>query len=590
MWDFFFEIAYCYLHYFLLLNTRYEDEPTAGNNQRNFKRHRVNAIEVDEYDVYNINDSDDKLRCSIGGITIEMVIDSGSKFNLIDESTWKLMLADGLEMKNQRMSNNIKFRAYGKYPLKLTSIFDAEIVVQDSGNVLKEIATFYVIEKGQQPLLGKETAMKMGLLLVGLPSMHTTQVRNITTRGIQFPKIKDVKVRLPIDENVRPVRQPVRRVPLAHLSTVKEKLDEMLSQSIIEKVEEPSEWISPMVPVFKDNGEVRICIDMRRANTAIKRAEYPLPTIDEMLPLFSNAKYFTTLDIKQAFFQCELHEDSRPITTFNTPWGRYRFNRLMFGVNCAPEIFQRTLENMLLGLDNVINFIDDILVWGDSEESHDKSLKKVLEKLRLNGVLLNSHKCKYKVTEVKFLGYKLSGEGIEPSDEKISAIQRFRTPSTREEVRSFLGLVTYVGRFIPDLATINEPLRRLTKSEVKFTWQNEQQSAFDAIKGIMSNAQTLSYFDKNMETRLIADASPVGVGCVLIQFNKAKTPKVIGYAAKSLTDVEKRYCQTEREALALVWSVERFSHYLLGSIFELETDHKALECLFTERSRPCARI
>lgn len=433
------------------------------------------------------------------------------------------------------------------------------------------------------------SAKKMGLLVIGLPSMHGNQVYSVNSRMLPFPKIKGVRIRLPIDASVKPIKQPLRRIPVMLMESIKKKLDEMESQEIIQKVVEPSEWTSPMVPVLKDNGEVRICIDMRRPNVAIRRAEYPLPTMDEMLPHFNNARYFTILDIKQAFFQCELHEESRPITTFNTPWGRYRFNRLMFGVNCAPEMFQRTLEDLLSGLKNVVNFIDDILVWGNNEKEHDEALRMVLEKLRLNGVLLNSHKCKYKLKQVEFLGYKLSEKGIAPSEEKISAIQRFRTPSTKEEVRSFLGLITFVGRFIPDLATINEPLRRLTKNDVKFKWEKEQQTAFDKMKNIMANTKTLSYFDKSLQTRLIADASPVGIGCVLIQFKEGE-PNIIGYAAKSLTDVESRYCQTEREALALVWGVEKYKHYLLGTDFQLETDHKTLECLFAERSRPCARI
>lgn len=132
---------------------------------------------------------------------------------------------------------------------------------------------------------------------------------------------------------------------------------------------------------------------------------------------------------------------------------------------------------------------------------------------------------------------------------------------------------------------MNDPLRRLTRIETKFKWDLEQQMAFDKIKEIMTNTKSLSY----LPTRMIADASPVGLGCVLVQF-RDDVPRVVGYSAKSLTDVERRYCQTKREALALVWGVEKYRHYLLGMEFQLETDHKALECLFTERSKPCARI
>lgn len=571
---------------------KFNQDGFASSSQGYPKRQRVRMIETEEqeveHDVYSIDGTGEKLICSVGGTKIEMIIDSGSKFNLIDKSTWKLMIADGLKMSNQR-DDTIRFKAYGSHPLKLITVFDADIEVHDVNKVLKEFATFYVIEEGREPLLGKETAQKMGLLIIGLPSLHQNQVYSIASRVAPFPKIKGVEIKLDIDMSVKPSNLPLRSIPLSLEDKIKEKILEMENQDIIEKVEGYSEWCSPMVPVFKDNGEVRICIDMRKPNKAIRRAEYPLPTIEEMLPRFRNAKFFTILDIKQAFFQCELHEDSRYITTFRTPWGMFRFKRLIFGVNCAPEMFQRTLENLLSGIKNVVNFIDDILIWGESEDEHDKALQSVLEALRHYGVLLNSRKCKFKQRQVRFLGYEMSEKGIEPTDEKISAVQRFRVPKTKEEVRSFLGLVTYVGRFIPDLSTLNEPLRRLTKKDVDFVWKPEQQVVFDAIKKWMTNTHSLSFFDKNLRTRLITDASPVGLGSVLVQFRNNE-PRIIGYAAKSLTDVEMRYCQTEREALALVWGVERHSHYLLGKDFELETDHKTLECLFGDTSKPCARI
>lgn len=577
-------------HFSRFCNKRTNDNYLA--NQNHPKRQRVNMIEDEEqnyhHDVCSINGAGEKFICSVGGINIEMIIDSGSRFNIIDKATWSFMKANGLRMSNQR-NNAVKFKAYGSHPLKVLTVFDASIEVRDVNGVLRDQATFYVIDQGQEPLLGKETAEKLGVLVIGLPSSRQGHVYNVSSCNSPFPKMKGVKIKLDIDLSVKPSSLPLRSIPVSLEEQIKAKILEMEQQEIIEKVQGYSEWSSPMVPVFKDNGEVRICIDMRKPNKAIKRAEYPLPTIDGMLPHFRGAKFFTTLDIKQAFFQLELHEDSRYITTFKTPWGQYRFNRLIFGVNCAPELFQKTLDNLLSGIENVVIFIDDILVWGETEEIHDKKLNAVLERLKSFDVLLNSQKCKYKQRKVRFLGYDLSEKGIEPTNEKIAAVQRFRTPETKEEVRSFLGLVTFVGRFIPDLSTLNEPLRRLIRKDKTFSWGEEQQAAFVKIKEWMTDINSLKFFDKDLKTRLIADASPVGVGCVLIQFYNEE-PRVIGYAAKSLTDIEMRYCQTEREALSLVWGVERFSHYLLGMEFELETDHKALEFLFGDSSKPCARI
>lgn len=175
------------------------------------------------------------------------------------------------------------------------------------------------------------------------------------------------------------------------------------------------------------------------------------------------------------------------------------------------------------------------------------------------------------------------------SPDKIDAIRSFRSPTTGEEVRSFLGLVNYVGSFIPNLATISFPLCELTKHNVPFRWTEEEQNAFDFIIDQMTCVGNLAHFDPKLKTRVVADASPVGLGAILLQYFEGK-PRVVLYASKSLTDTEKRYAQTEKEALALVWAVERFQIYLLGIRFELETDHKPLEAIFSPSSTPCLRI
>lgn len=261
----------------------------------------------------------------------------------------------------------------------------------------------------------------------------------------------------------------------------------------------------------------------------------------------------------------------------------------MFGINCAPELFQKTMEQVLNGCDGCLNFIDDIIVYGTDREEHDKRLEKALLTLRNRNVKLNDGKCIYGVSEVKFSGHILSQDGIKPDTDKLGAVRNFREPASREEVRSFLGLINYMGKFVPDLATVTEPLRKLTKQQQRFVWELEQANAFAKLKECLSDPGTLGYFDVDDRTQLIADASPVGLGAVLVQFNDSG-PRVIAYASKKLSDVEKRYAQTEKEALALVWAVERFHYYLYGRSFELVTDHKPLETIFGPTSKPCARI
>lgn len=269
--------------------------------------------------------------------------------------------------------------------------------------------------------------------------------------------------------------------------------------------------------------------------------------------------------------------------------GLFRYTRLIFGINCAPEIFQKLMEQILNGCEGIMIYIDDVVVYAPTKETHDQRLRKVLNRFREFNVTLNKDKCKFGAPEIEFIGHRLSAAGIKPLHSKIIAVKQFREPKTSEEVRSFLGLINYVGKFIPHLATISEPLRQLTKKDSNFEWGLKQQESFETLKQSLMNDTTLGYYSIRNRTQVVADASPVGLGAFLIQF-QGNEPRIVAYANRSLTAPEMNYAQTEKEALALVWAVERFHYFLFGRFFELITDHKALETLFGPKSKPCARI
>lgn len=287
--------------------------------------------------------------------------------------------------------------------------------------------------------------------------------------------------------------------------------------------------------------------------------------------------------------QVEISPESREITTFMTRRGLFRYTRLIFGINCAPEIFQKLMEQILNGCEGCCIYIDDIIVHGETKQQHEIRIQKVLQRLKEYNVSLNDDKCVFGATSVNFLGHQLSNKGIKPTYDKIKAIRLFREPTTMEETRSFLGLVNYVGKFIPDLATKTAPLRKLIKSNTPFEWGQEQSKAFRLLKGYLTDESSLGYYNVHHRTQIVADASPVGLGAVLIQF-QGDEPRVISYASRSLSEVEMKYAQTEKEALALTWAVERFHYFIYGKEFELITDHKALETIFSPKNTPCARI
>lgn len=553
------------------------------------KKSRHSETNNEEIDYVFHLDDDTNIKCILGGIEANLLIDSGSKCNLITDKTWNQLKSQKINVHDQVKSPDKVFLAYGSnQPLVVLGSFKTTIRIHDKN----EVATFFVIKDGTKDLLGKVTAMALGVLHIGL---KVQDVLHTAETAIPFPKFKNVLIEIPIDTTVKPVVQPYRRVPIPLEQKINDKLNHLVQAEIIEKVEEPSKWVSPMVPVLKENGEVRICIDMRRANTAIDRENHPLPTMDQLLPNFRKAKLFSRLDIKDAFHQLEIHPDSRYITTFITSKGLFRYKRLMFGISCAPEIFQKTLERILAGCEGTVNFIDDIVIFGSDDIEHDKRLQQTLKVLDDNGVLLNQKKCLYKIKSIQFLGHTLSPNGVKPLAKYVTSIQEFRAPSTLEELQSFLGLVNFVGKWIANLATFTEPLRKLLRlklgknANITNIWTEEQNKAFNELKSCLSNIKTLGYYDPADKTQVIADASPVGLGAVLIQTDSSGS-RIVAYGNKSLSDCEKRYCQTEKEALALVWAVEHFNIYLYGKEFELVSDHKPLEVIFGKHSKPCARI
>lgn len=288
-----------------------------------------------------------------------------------------------------------------------------------------------------------------------------------------------------------------------------------------------------------------MCVDMRRENEAILRENYPLPTFDSFMTKLRGAKYFSRLDLLSAYHQLELHPESRAITTFITHKGVFRYKRLMFGVNSAPESFQRIFEGMLACCKNCLNYLDDIIIYGRTEAEHNTCLEEVMKVLHRNGVTLKESKCLYNVQELEFLGHKLSCKCIDADLKKVKTILEFRAPANKE-VRSFLDLVTYLGKFLPDLGTMTKPLRQLTKANTNFRWEDVHQRHFDALKKSLGKLPTLAYFDPKRRTQLFVDASPVALGAVLLQFDDANLPQVISFASKSLSDVERRYSQTEK--------------------------------------------
>ena len=240
----------------------------------------------------------------------------------------------------------------------------------------------------------------------------------------------------------------MRRVPFGLWDKVEKKLDELLDLDIIEEVPEgPSGWVSPLVVVPKSDGDVRVCVDMRRANEAIIRETHPIPTVEELLYDLNGSAVFSKIDLKWGFHQTLLSEESRHVTIFGTHRGLYRYKRLLFGVTSAPEKYQQVIKDVLRGCAGVANIADDIIIHGKDIEEHDRRPYAVLDRLSEVGLTVNSEKCEFRLTKLTFFGHDLTSNGVNPSEEKVADIRDARPPKDASEVRSFMGLVQYSAKF-----------------------------------------------------------------------------------------------------------------------------------------------
>lgn len=301
--------------------------------------------------------------CVIGGVKVDMLVDSGADANLITAKAWSMMKEKHISIHSSEKGSCRMLRGYGSdKPLTILGSFTSDVAT-GSKSVRAE---FLVVEEGQRCLLGDKTAKQLGVLRVGI---NVGQVANVPK---PLGKIKGIKVNIQVNPEVTPVFQPMRRIPLPLEEAVGRKIDELLKRDVIEA---KSGWVSPLVVVGKANGEPRLCLDLRRVNEAVLREHHPMPVVEDYIARLGQGSIWSKLDVKEAFLQIELAEESRDLTTFITSRGLFRFKRLPFGLVTAPELFQKAMDEILAGCDDC--FIDDITIEGKNAEEHDNRLEKV---------------------------------------------------------------------------------------------------------------------------------------------------------------------------------------------------------------------
>lgn len=373
-----------------------------------------------------------------------------------------------------------------------------------------------------------------------------------------------------------------RKIPFKIKPILKNKLDELEHMQIIEKVEKPTEWVNSLVLVHKNDGDLRICMDPKDLNKAVMRPHFQLPTFDDISTKLAGSTIFSTLDTKCAFWHVKLTKSSSDLCTFNTPFGRYKFLRLPYGLCSASEIFSLKLSQILENMEGVALYIDDLIIFGKNRDEHDKRLRLVLSKLRSENIKLNKSKCKIGIHEIKFLGHCINKNGISIDNDRAKAIVEMENPTDKKSLERFLGVVTYVSRFLPNISNVTAPLRSLLKKNVEFAWSYEHTESFNKIKNILSTQPVLQFFDEKLPVVLSVDAAKDGLGAVLLQNNLP-----VAYSSKALSPTQQAYAQIEKELLAVLNGCQKFHQFIYGSHFTVESDHLPLMSIVKKNIESC---
>lgn len=376
-----------------------------------------------------------------------------------------------------------------------------------------------------------------------------------------------------------PVRQKSYRIPQRLLSALKEELDIMLSLGVIEP--SSSEWCSPVVLVPKKDGTLRFCIDFRQINALSRFDPYPMPRVDDLVERLGKAKFISTLDLSKGYWQVPLSPQAKELTAFRTPFGLYHFTVMPFGLQGAPATFQRLMDKLLQGTsDFAAAYLDDVVIFSDSWEDHVKHLRAILGRIKGAGLTINPKKCAIAREEVCYLGFVIGRGNIRPQQEKVEAIRSCSPPTTMKKVRSFLGLVGWYRRFIPNFSARAAILTDLTRATApnKVEWAADCERAFTDLKEALCGDPVLVSPDFSQPFIVQTDASRVGLGAVLLQDVEGER-RPIAYLSRKMFPRETRYSTVEQECLAIKWALDSLRYYLLGREFSLEMDHRALQWL-----------
>lgn len=540
---------------------------------------------------------------------VRFLVDTGADVNVMSRRVAKEIGITWRKSKTQ-------LRPYGSKPLKVCGVYTGPLIYKNT-EVKTEI---FIVKQPLESLISGVTAEELGLISfhasdeVGyvnvleeddnrtnsMDSLDQTPVSDdllinsyIQKYHEQFQGIGKCNkiITLHQTDNPKPVIQPQRPIPFHLRSKFDNECNQLLQKGIFEEVDGPSEWISNPVIVPKPDGDIRITIDYRNLNNSLLNSHHPIPRIDELRASMNGCQYFSKLDLRQAYFQFPLSEESKKLTTFYANGRLLRLSRLPQGALPASSELNNALRQIFSGIPEVFVIHDDIIIATKSQEEHYIILEKVLELLKEHNLTLKGPKCIFLSQNIPFWGMRFTSKGIKPCPDKCKALQEMSPPQKKEDVASFISLLQSHSKFIPMFAKLTCNIRALQRKNATFRWTSVHQKEFDTIKEYFKDSTTLSFFNPDLPTWIFVDASKQGLSAVIAQGIDITNTNVVAFASRTTTDVEKRYPQIDLEAMAIDFGLRRFREYCVGGKnINVVTDHKPLKPIFENKRLGSIRI
>ena len=518
-----------------------------------------------------------KVKLKIDSHPLEMELDTGASVSLIPESLYNKELRDTAPLKSSR----VILRTYTGEIIPVLG----ELTVQVEYGSQKMKLPLLVVKSEGPALLGRNWLRQLSLNWRAIHYTMTSNAPNIKELSEVYSvfdeglgTVKGITATLKVKPGAQPKFFKPRPVPFALKDKIADELHRLEREGILEKVDS-SEWATPIVPVLKPDNTVRICGDYKvTINPVLDVPEYPLPTAEEIFTRLNGGEKFSKLDLSHAYQQVLLDEESRDYVTINTHLGLYRYTRLPFGVAAAPAIFQHTMDQVLQGIDGMGYILDDILITGKDDAEHKRNLEATLQRLDDSDIKLKRSKCSFMQDEVEYFAFRVNRNGIHPSPKKVEAILELEDPKNKKELQSWLGIVNYYRKFVPNMSTVVQPLTHLLANDVQWVWSQDCVQTCKEVKRLLASSEVLVHYNPSKPVVLAVDASAYGLGAVISHYDTDMEfqERPIAYASRTLTSAERNYSQIEKEALAIVFGIQKFHQYLYGRRFTLWTDHKPL--------------